>query len=154
MRCPAARPQLSLGMIKDWTKIPTPVGTISPKRPIFVIQFNNNIKILPTLTANASLDITTKGDMENVSLTRAVCNLNLSLTKTFLNDRLSVKIAGRNLLDAQEKVELRYGLRNMCQASHRDSRELQVTVRYKFNAASSKWRGSGAGSDEKARLGN
>jgi hypothetical protein len=28
-----------------------------------------------------------------------------------------------------------------------------VTVRYKFNAASSKWRGSGAGSDEKARLG-
>ena len=146
-------PQLSLGMIKDWTKIPTPVGTISPKRPIFLIQFNNNIKILPTLTANVSLDITTKGDMENVSLTRAVCNLNLSLTKTFLNDHLSVKIAGRNLLDAQEKVELRYGLRNMCQAPHRDSRELQVTVRYKFNAAASKWRGSGAGDDEKARLG-
>ena len=145
-------PQLSLGMIKDWTKIPTPVGYISPKRPIFLIQFNNNIKILPTLTANASLDITTKGDMENVSLTRAVRNLNLSITKTFLNDHLSVKIAGRNLLDAQEKVELRYGLRNMCQASHRDSREVQVTVRYKFNAASSKWRGSGAGSDEKSRL--
>ena len=145
-------PQLSLGMIKDWTRIPTPIGFIDPKRPIFLIQFNNNIKILPTLTANASLDITTKGDMENVSLTRAVCNLNLSLTKTFLNDHLSVKIAGRNLLDAQEKVELRYGLRNMCQASHRDSREVQVTVRYKFNAASSKWRGSGAGSDEKSRL--
>lgn len=146
-------PQLSLGMIKDWTKIPTPVGFISPKSPIFVIQFNNNIKILPTLTANANLDITTKGDMENVSLTRAVCNLNLSLTKTFLNDRLSVKIAGRNLLDAQESVVLRYGLRNMCQESHRDSRELQVTVRYKFNTAQSKYRGTGAGSDEKARLG-
>ena len=146
-------PQLSLGMIKDWTKIPTPVGTISPKNPLFIIQFNNNIKILPTLTANASLDITTRGDMENVSLTRALFNLYLSLTKTFLNDRLSVKIAGRNLLDAQEKVQLRYGLRNMCQAQHRDSRELQVTVRYKFNSASSKWRGSGAGSDEKARLG-
>lgn len=146
-------PQLSLGMIKDWTRIPTPVGTISPKNPLFIIQFNNNIKILPTLTANASLDITTRGDMENVSLTRALFNLYLSLTKTFLNDRLSVKIAGRNLLDAQEKVQLRYGLRNLHQDSHRDSREVQVTVRYKFNAASSKWRGSGAGSDEKARLG-
>ncbi len=147
-------PQLSLGMIKDWTKIPTPVGFISPKRPIFVIQFNNNIKILPTLTANANLDITTKGDMENVSLTRAVCNLNLSLTKTFLNDRLSVKIAGRNLLDAQEKVQLHYGLRNMCQAQHRDSRELQVTVRYKFNATQSKYKGTGAGQEERSRLGN
>ena len=83
----------------------------------------------------------------------AGCNLNLSLTKTFLNDRLSVKIAGRNLLDAQESVVLRYGLRNMSQNQHRDSRELQVIVRYKFNATGSKWRGSGAGSDEKARLG-
>ncbi len=147
-------PQLSLGMIKDWTRIPTPVGTISPKRPVFLIQFNNNIKILPTLTANASLDITTRGDMENVSLTRAVFNLYLSLTKTFLNDRLSVKIAGRNLLDAQEKVLLRYGLRNMCQAQHRDSRELQVTVRYKFNAAQSKYKGTGAGQEERSRLGN
>ena len=147
-------PQLSLGMIKDWTRIPTPVGTISPKRPVFLIQFNNNIKILPTLTANASLDITTRGDMENVSLTRAVFNLYLSLTKTFLNDRLSVKIAGRNLLDAQEKVLLRYGLRNMCQAQHRDSRELQVTVRYKFNATQSKYKGTGAGQEERSRLGN
>ena len=147
-------PQLSLGMIKDWTRIPTPVGTISPKRPVFLIQFNNNIKILPTLTANASLDITTRGDMENVSLTRAVLNLYLSLTKTFLNDRLSVKIAGRNLLDAQEKVLLRYGLRNMCQAQHRDLRELQVTVRYKFNAAQSKYKGTGAGQEERSRLGN
>ena len=146
-------PQLSLGMIKDWTKIPSPAGFICPKHPVFLIQFNNNIKILPTLTANASLDVTTKGDIENVSLTRAVFNLNLSLTKTFLNDRLTVKIAGRNLLDAQEHVVLRYGLRNMVQEKHNDSRELQVTVRYKFNAAGSKWRGSGAGSDEKARLG-
>ncbi len=145
-------PQLSLGMIKDWTRIPTPVGTISPKRPVFLIQFNNNIKILPTLTANASLDITTRGDMENVSLTRAVLNLYLSLTKTFLNDRLSVKIAGRNLLDAQEKVLLRYGLRNMCQAQHRDLRELQVTVRYKFNATGSRYKGSHAGQDERNRL--
>ena len=147
-------PQLSLGMIKDWTRIPTPIGTISPKRPIFLIQLNNNIKILPTLTASASLDITTKGDMENVSLTRGLFNLYLSLTKTFLNDRLSVKIAGRNLLDAQEKVQLHYGLRNMCQSQHRDSRELQVTVRYKFNAAQSKYKGTGAGQEERSRLGN
>ena len=147
-------PQLSLGMIKDWTRIPTPIGTISPKRPIFLIQLNNNIKILPTLTASASLDITTKGDMENVSLTRGLFNLYLSLTKTFLNDRLSVKIAGRNLLDAQDKVQLHYGLRNMCQAQHRDSRELQVTVRYKFNATQSKYKGTGAGQEERSRLGN
>ena len=146
-------PQLTLGMMKDWIKIPSPAGFLSPKNPLFIIQFNNNIKILPTLTASASLDIVSKGDKENMSLTRATVQAYVSLTKTFFNDRLSVKVAGHNLFNAQEHVDVRYGLRNLHQDSHRDSREVQVTVRYKFNAASSKWRGSGAGSDEKARLG-
>jgi hypothetical protein len=147
------QPQLSIAMMKDWVKIPTPIGFISPKRPIVYIQFNNNIKMLPTLTASANLSLTTKGDKENMSLTKAGVNLYLSVTKTFFNDRLSIKVAGHNLLDSHEHIDLNYGLRKLHQDSHRDSRELQVTVRYKFNAVQSKYRGSGAGSDEKARLG-
>lgn len=147
------QPQLSIAMMKDWVKIPTPIGFISPKRPFVYIQFNNNIKILPTLTASANLSLTTKGDKENMSLTKAGVNLYLSVTKTFFNDRLSIKVAGHNLLDAQEHIDLNYGLRQLHQDGHRDLRELQVTVRYKFNAVQSKYRGSGAGSEEKARLG-
>ena len=147
------QPQLSIAMMKDWVKIPTPIGFISPKRPFVYIQFNNNLKILPTLTASANLSLTTKGDKENMSLTKAGVNLYLSVTKTFFNDCLSIKVAGHNLLDAQEHIDLNYGLRQLHQDSHHDSRELQVTVRYKFNAVQSKYRGSGAGSDEKARLG-
>ena len=146
-------PQLTLGMMKDWIKIPSPAGFLSPKNPLFIIQFNNNIKILPTLTASASLDIVSKGDKENMSLTRATVQAYVSLTKTFFNDRLSVKVAGHNLFNAQEHVDVRYGLRNLHQDSHRDSQHFELTVRYKFNSASNKWRGSGAGSDEKARLG-
>jgi hypothetical protein len=58
------------------------------------------------------------------------------------------------LLDAQENIRLRYGQRNLYQESHHDSRELEITVKYKFNATGSKWRGSGAGESEKARLGS
>ena len=148
------QPQLSLGMIKDWIKIPTSGGFISPEKPIFLIQFNNNIRIQPTLTASANLDITTKGDIENVSLTKAGFNLSLSLTKTFFNDRLSIKVAGHNLLDTQEHIRLRYGLRNLYQECHRDSRELEITVKYKFNTTNSKYRGTGAAQAEKDRLGN
>lgn len=148
------QPQLSLAMIKDWIKIPTTGGFISPEKPIFLIQFNNNIRILPTLTASANLDITTKGDVENVSLTKAGLHLSLSLTKTFFNDRLSVKVAGSNLLDSQEHIRMRYGLRNLYQECRRDSRELEITVKYKFNATNSKYRGTGAAQAEKDRLGN
>ncbi|MBP5560817.1 MAG: outer membrane beta-barrel protein, partial [Muribaculaceae bacterium] len=49
------QPRLTLGLLKDWVKIPSPAGFISPKHPIFLVQWNNNFQILPTLTAQANL---------------------------------------------------------------------------------------------------
>ena len=146
------QPALTMGMIKEWIKIPSPTGFISPERPIYFVQFNNNIRLNPTLTASADFMFTSKGDQENVSLTRATNVLDLSLTKTFLDDRLSVRVGGTNLLNSQQNVALYYGKRSLHQTSRRDSRQLELTVRYKFNSAQSKYRGTGAGDDEKARL--
>ena len=146
------QPSLTMGMIKEWMKIPSPTGFISPERPIYFVQFNNNLRLNPTLTASAEFMFTSKGDQENVSLTRATNVLDLSLTKTFLGDRLSVKVGGTNLLNSQQNVALYYGKRSLHQQSRQDSRQLELTVRYKFNAAQSKYRGTGAGDDEKARL--
>jgi len=146
------QPSLTLGMIKDWIKIPSPIGFISPKSPIYLVQFNNNFQILQSLTANVNFDFTSRGDMQNVTLTKPNYLLSMGATKTFLKDRLSVSITGYNLLNAQENVKLQYGLRTMRQSQHRDTREVEFTVRYKFNTAQSKYKGTGAGSSEKERL--
>ncbi len=146
------QPSLKLGMIKEWIKIPSPIGFISPKDPAFLVQFNNNFQILPTLTANVNFNFTSRGDMENVTISEPLYLLDIGATKTFLNDRLSIQVTGHNLLDSQEHYKLRYGLRNMCQVQRRDAREVEFTVRYKFNAAQSKYKGTGAGSSEKERL--
>ncbi|MBR1882585.1 MAG: hypothetical protein IJ808_06155 [Muribaculaceae bacterium] len=47
---------------------------------------------------------------------------------------------------------MRYGTRSLFRKTRHDSREFKLTVRYKFNPASDKWRGSGAGNAEKARF--
>lgn len=146
------QPSLTLGLMKEWIKIPSPVGFISPKDPIYLVQFNNNIQIMPTLTANVNLHFTSSGDMQNVTLRDPAYNLNIGATKTFLNDRLSIQVTGHNLLNAQEHYRLRYGLRTMLQDQRRDTREVEFTVRYKFNATQSKYKGTGAGASEKARL--
>ena len=146
------QPSLTMGMLKEWIKIPSPTGFISPERPIYFVQFNNNFRLTPALTASADFMLTSKGDQENVSLIRATSVLDLSLTKTFFNDRLSVKVGGTNLLNSQQHVSLRFGKRTLYQQNRRDTRQLELTVRYKFNAAQSKYRGTGAGDDEKARL--
>ena len=147
------QPSLTMGLIKDWIKIPSPVGFISPSNPIYLVQFNNSFKITPTLTAQANLSFTSKGDKENMSLTRASWYTYISLTKTFFDDRLSIQVAGHNLLNSHENIRIRYGTRSLFQKSNSDSRQLEVTVRYKFNATGSKWRGSGAGEEERSRLG-
>ncbi len=146
------QPSLTMGMIKEWIKIPSPIGFISPKDPAYLVQFNNNFQILPTLTANVNFNFTSRGDMENVTISEPLYLLDIGATKTFLNDRLSIQVTGHNLLDSQEHYKLRYGLRNMCQVQRRDAREVEFTIRYKFNATQSKYKGTGAGSSEKERL--
>jgi hypothetical protein len=61
-------------------------------------------------------------------------------------------VKGHNLLNSQDQVRLNYGARTLWQNSRNDSREVEFTVRYKFNAAQSKYKGTGAGSSEKERL--
>ncbi len=148
------QPRLTMGLLKDWVKIPSPAGFISPKRPIFLVQWNNNFQILPTLTAQANLAFTSCGDKENVNINKATWQLYLSVTKTFLNDRLSVQVSGHNLLGAYEDLNINYGLRSMRYITKTDSRQLEVTVRYKINATQSKYKGTGAGQEERSRLGN
>ena len=148
------QPSLTLGIIKEWVKIPSPVGFISPKNPFYLVQFNNHFQILPTLTATVNFSFTSSGDLQNVTLTKAGYVLNLGATKTFLNDRLSIQVTGHNLLNTQEHDKVRYGLRSVLQNQRRDTREVEFTVRYKFNAAQSKYKGTGAGTGEKERLGN
>ena len=146
------QPSLTMGVIKEWIKIPSPSGFDSPERPIWIAQFNNNFQLTPSLTASADFSFTSKGDQENVSLTKALYTLDLSLTKSFLNDRLSVQVKGHNLLNSQQHVSLCFGKRTLYQQNRRDTRQVELTVRYKFNAAQSKYKGTGAGADEKARL--
>ena len=146
------QPSLTLGMIKEWIKIPSPIGFISPKNPLYLVQFSNNFQILSTLTANVNFNFTSRGDMENVTLSEPRYHIDIGATKTFLNDRLSIQVTGHNLLNSQEHYKVRYGLRNICQTQRRDVREVEFTVRYKFNATPSKYKGTGAGASEKERL--
>ena len=146
------QPSLTMGIIKEWIKIPSPVGFISPKNPAYLVQFSNNFQIMPTLTANVNFNFTSRGDMENVTISEPLYLLDIGATKTFLNDRLSIQVTGHNLLNSQEHYKLHYGLRTMCQTQRRDVREVEFTMRYKFNSAQSKYKGTGAGASEKERL--
>ncbi|MBO7470508.1 MAG: hypothetical protein J6T78_01460, partial [Bacteroidaceae bacterium] len=59
---------------------------------------------------------------------------------------------GRNLFNSQEHIRINYGSRMLSQINHHDSRLFELSIRYSFNSTSSKYKGTGAGSEEKSRF--
>ena len=103
----------------------------------------------------ASIDgqLFTVGDHENASISNYYGSLNVSLAKSFFDDRLSVRLKGHDLLGTEKQRVLIYcGDIQADQFDWHDSREFELTVRYKFNTTRSKYKGTGAGNEEKERL--
>ena len=146
-------PQLTLSLMKDWMKIPMPYGYYTPSRPIFSGQWNNTFKFSPTWTGSLSLDWQSTGDSENISSRSHQLDLYIGLTKTLLDDRLSVKVAGHDLFHRNgQDVLVHFGELTLWQHRTNETRYVEVTVRYHFNWTRSKYKGTGAGNQEKNRL--
>lgn len=146
-------PQFTVSMLKEWMKIPMPDGFYSPSQPIFVAQWNNNFKFMPSLTGSLNLDWQSTGDTENISSRSYQVDLYIGLTKTFFDDRLSIKVAGHDLLHRNHQdVLVRFGQLTLRQHRTNETRYAEVTIRYHFNWTRNKYKGTGAGNEEKNRL--
>lgn len=145
-------PQFVAGVSKQWLSLHTASGEIRMNTPIFIAQSTNTFQLCNTLTADLTMKFTSKGDDANISMMRNMLQTNVSLTKTFFGQRLSIKLAGYDLFHAKQKIKLFNEQMQLVQDNRLDTRYAELTIRYRFNAARSKYKGTGAGNDEKNRL--
>ncbi|MBQ8462761.1 MAG: outer membrane beta-barrel protein [Prevotella sp.] len=147
------RPQLSVGFRKQWFSMETAEGCISLNKPMLIAQANNTFKFCKTLTGELDFRYQGPGHYQNIYLDYHQAVLGVSLVKTFFNDRLSIKLAGEDLLDRSRDGNLVYNHQvKLWQGNYYDRRRFVATIRYKFNTTRSKYKGTGAGNDEKNRL--
>ena len=147
------RPQFIGGMYKQWLEFETIDGVQKMNSPIFSVQFNNTLVFRPDMIGEVNFVYQSPGDNQNVHLNYHLTNLDVALTKTFFNDRLSLKVAGQDLLYRSKAGALiRAPKIDIYQLNSTDSRCVSVTLRYRFNTTDSKYRGQGAGNEEKDRL--
>jgi hypothetical protein len=146
-------PQLSLGFRKQWLTMETTAGNISLNKPMLIAQANNTFRFSKTLTGELDFRYQGPGHYQNIYLDYHQTVLDVSIVKTFFNDRLSIKLAGEDLLDRRRDGNLVYNHQvKLWQGNYYDRRQFVVTIRYKFNTTRSKYKGTGAGNDEKNRL--
>ena len=146
-------PQLSVGFRKQWFTMKTTAGDISLNKPMLIAQANNTFKFSKTLTGELNFRYQGPGHYQNIYLDYHQADLDVSLVKTFFNDRLSIKLAGEDLLDRLRDGNLVYNHQvQLWQGNYYDRRRFVLTLRYKFNTTRSKYKGTGAGNEEKNRL--
>ena len=146
-------PQLTLFCQKQWFDIERLGSKLDLSEPIWGILWNNTFDFKDNWIAETRLKVTSKGITENTELTRTTCAFNFSVRKAFLNDRLSVTVGVNDLFNRTANHVILYtnNLKTSVNEGY-DSRQAYVTLRYKFNTARSKYKGTGAGQSERKRF--
>ena len=120
--------------------------------PMTIVRFNNAVNLPFDSWLNADFSWRSAGDTENIHLAQS-WQFDISLYKAFWNDRLTVKLACTDLFASiRQKATIYSDIREIYLDKRLDTRNLELTVRYNFNPARSKYKGTGAGNAEKSRL--
>ncbi|WP_313382355.1 outer membrane beta-barrel protein [Proteiniphilum saccharofermentans] len=146
-------PQLSGGFIKQWVTITSNNKPVKLNKPLPIASLNNSFRFPNEFILTLDANYQGKGDVQNVYLTEHRLRVNLGVTKSFYDNRLRVELKGHDLFRGQKDGNLLYNDRmELYQVNRYDSREIELTVRYNFNSARSKYKGTGAGNAEINRL--
>ena len=144
-------PQLSLAIQKQWYEGETPWGKTKFNKPIGSVTFRNNFKLPKGFLLDVNGSYTSKGYQKNIYLADDMIDMNASLSKSFLKDKLTLQLQAYNILNPKQVATVYSGIR-VLQNTQVMHRQVSLTVRYKFNTARSKYKGTGAGESQKNRM--
>ena len=146
------RPQWRLVMRKQWYTADMPSGKEKLNRPIFGINWQNAIQLPKGILLNVEGTFSTKGYLENLEYPENVFILNMTVQKSFFKNRFNVQLFAYDLLEQNSLRTITYsGIRTM-EIVPDSRRQFGMTLRYNFNQAKNKYKGTGAGASQKARM--
>lgn len=146
-------PMLSVGMQKQWLTIDYFKESKTLNHPIFTASFNNTWELPSGFMIGLDSYIQSAGAAQNIYSEKPNGYVIVSVRKSFLNDALSVELRGNDIFKTNRMSYSMYsGDYYLYQKSVWDRQEFAVTVRYKFNTAKSKYKGTGAGDSQKSRM--
>lgn len=134
------------------SKVDTPQGVKTFDNPLITLSWRNTVKFTESFWINANAFYQKKGQAMNTEDLEDSWYMNLNLYKGFMNNRMSLQLQVTDLFNTRKSHVLLYsGLRTM-KLEDEMRRTVSLTFRYKFNPTKSKYKGTGAGAEQKARM--
>ena len=152
----------TFGMMPQWLTINAPDPrevsgyrkTTFNNKPIYAVELHNTFTVNGGWQFELGSSVMTSGYSENLFLRNTYCDVNAAVQKTMLKDgTLVLRLEGRDLAGmAHYDVDSDFGSHTIHQNNFVDSQKIKFSIRYNFNTAKSKYRGTGAGADNKSRM--
>lgn len=144
-------PSLSFYFFKQWFDMDT-YGGHRLDNPKVTIRFDNTIDT-KLCTVSLMLLAQTSGDDETSYMYRNYFCTNLSIYKSFLKGKLIVFFYANDLLGTGNTHSRMYSgaMREIVHHDYSIS-DFSLTIRYRFNALKGKYKGTGAGQEQKSRM--
>lgn len=144
-------PSLRFHFFKQWFDMETHGGH-GLDNPKITVRFDNTIDT-KFCTISLLLTAQTKGDDETSYMYRNYFSSNLSIYKSFLKGKMVVFFYANALLGTGNMHSKMYS-GSMREIIHHDYSisEYSLTIRYRFNVAKKKYKGTGAGQSQKSRM--
>lgn len=126
-------PSLTLTCLKTFFSYPGLDGSVLKSgRPLMILNFSNSFTLPAGFLLSADFNYGTRGYYQLYE-SKSYSSLNLSLKKSFLNDRLQLSLDGYDIFN---KNKVRSGARLndiiMNSISKEDTRKIGITVTYRF----------------------
>lgn len=152
----------TLGILPQWLTINAPdpreasgirVTTFNNK-PIFFAQLFNTVTVNGGWQFELGGVFMSPGYSRNLYMSNWNINLTAAVQKTLLRDgSLVLRLEGEDLTrTAHFNAYSDFGSHTIMQTNMMDTQKVKLSVRYNFNTAKSKYRGTGAGAESKARM--
>ena len=123
-------------------------------KPIFFAQLYNTFTFKGGWQLELGGVLQSKGYTQNLYLRNVYFDLSAAVQKTLLKDgSLVLRLEGSDLTrTGRYNVDTDFGNHTIVQTNVMDTQRIKLSIRYNFNTAQSKYRGTGAGADTKARM--
>ena len=123
-------------------------------KPIWIAQLNNTFSFKKNWQLEIGGEYHSPGYAENVMVTNHFLNVSAAVQKTLLRDgSLVLRLEGQDLAGlGNTHIFTDLGTYSLTQSIVMDTQRLMFSVRYRFNSADSKYKGTGAGKDARDRM--
>lgn len=146
------KPQATIGVLKQFYSTTYLGKELLLDDPMLLFSLNNTISLPKNWMLGVDCQFMTAGYSQNM-VTRPTNKINLMLRKSLFDSNLVITLYVKDLLNQSTNWATMFsGDMATKFYNQAEQRNVRLTLRYTFNSSRSKYRGTGSGKSEKARM--